>query len=1231
MSTRLYWFSARSAIFLLTLATVLVCSLSAAASKPTLFDSSSSLQFFNVTTYQPYFQRLVSPDPVINGQFGVSLDVDRLGTRAIVGAPNTRNESGQIVGEAYVYLLTESGWILEAELNFPSVDPNRNSGFGGAVAIDGETAVVGANLYNSGQGAVFIFVRDGFSWALRQTILLPDTILAPRFGWSVAVRDEAIVVGAYNETVPGGSGSAYLFLRSGAEWIQAARLRDLTTAIPNLYGFGRSVDLTDSRIIVGAPLARVNGSSPQTGATLIFSRTGAVCSLQSVLTPSDGEEGDWFGTDVSIENDTAIIGSQYVGITGAAYAYSFSGEHWVERQKLLDPSGVSRLFGMSVDISGNRVLIGDRSSGITPSDSIGAAHQFVFRNNEWRYQNRYVHGTTAESAGESVGLAGKRLLSGAPLNWNAPIQNSGTVYYFIESPSTPDLIPSDDTGISDSDNVTTSRNLTFNVDGATVGAVVELLRDGIVVDSRVASAPSLTLIEPQSPPNGTFKYVTRQTVDNEVSSPSNFVSVTVDNTAPLVAINQRTGQQDPTNGTSFDFQISNSEAIFGLTPQDISLASSSANVANALVTVTTTSSPIIVTVSNVISNGLYIEASIPSGALTDRAGNSSVQFPSDDNRITIDNVRPTVTINQAPGQMDPTSTQPINFSVEFSEPVTQFSWPGGISIAGTTASFSNLSVVISGTGTTYNVAISGLGPNNGNLVRMSVVEYARDALGNVNLPSTSVDNTVTIDNVGPTVTMSVSPGQPIQTNQLPISFLVTFGESVTGFGIDDLLFEGTGVDTSSASFELLGTGPVYTFRIGGLISDGGSVRYRIRPGAVVDLLGNPSSTTVSTSVALDNVKPRVTIDQAVNQADPTNALPVLFTAAFSESVSGFTSGDVSLAGSTADVSGATVSLSPMGGNIFSVAVGNVLTSGTIRATIAEDVVTDARGNSNLASTSTDNVVMYLRDTTPSPTPTNTPTPTPTNTPTATPTPPPSLGFEGDVAPRPNGDGVVLSTDVTQLRRFATGLDTPGIGTNEAQRADIAPRATFGDGIVNSGDVVQGRRYATGLDPLTGVGGPASQSIITERISKIIEDIYAYFSGREIQLGAVRSRNKNTLTVPVEITPHGDEQAVGFTLEFDDSKLANPRVSLGEAAPEGSVLTANAPGNGRVAILVDSSNGMIASAVPRQIVLVTFDMAAGFHGTTPIRFSDSLAARGSSDADGNTLPTRWLDGSVTLGF
>src|SRR3989338_490944 len=68
-------------------------------------------------------------------------------------------------------------------------------------------------------------------------------------------------------------------------------------------------------------------------------------------------------------------------------------------------------------------------------------------------------------------------------------------------------------------------------------------------------------------------------------------------------------------------------------------------------------------------------------------------------------------------------------------------------------------------------------------------------------------------------------------------------------------------------------------------------------------------------------------------------------------------------------------------------------------------------------------------------------------------------YEGDVAPRPNGDGKVDQADIMQLGRFSAGIDTP-INGSEFQRADIAPKDSRGDGKITTTDWVQSGRYAT---------------------------------------------------------------------------------------------------------------------------------------------------------------------------
>lgn len=260
--------------------------------------------------------------------------------------------------------------------------------------------------------------------------------------------------------------------------------------------------------------------------------------------------------------------------------------------------------------------------------------------------------------------------------------------------------------------------------------------------------------------------------------------------------------------------------------------------------------------------------------------------------------------------------------------------------------------------------------------------------------------------------------------------------------------------------------------------------------------------------------------------------------------------------------------------------------------------------------------------TPTATPTGTPTATPTSTPTATPTATPTpggSGFEGDVAPRPNGDGNLLSTDVTQMRRFAAGLDTPDPAFNEQQRADTAPRTTFGDGVLNASDVVQARRYAAGLDPLTNAGGPMAPSLVSDR--GVVDGVYQYFSGREVAIGAVESSSTaTTLTVPVEIIAIGNEVALGFTLDYDPAMLGEPVVTLGDRAPQEAVLTVNYDENGRLGILIDSVEPFASSDTPARFLNVTFNILR--RGETTISITGDLAKIGVSDGNGEILVTRW---------
>src|SRR2546422_11339246 len=101
------------------------------------------------------------------------------------------------------------------------------------------------------------------------------------------------------------------------------------------------------------------------------------------------------------------------------------------------------------------------------------------------------------------------------------------------------------------------------------------------------------------------------------------------------------------------------------------------------------------------------------------------------------------------------------------------------------------------------------------------------------------------------------------------------------------------------------------------------------------------STTTVNSVSFtppDTTPPSVTINRAAGQADPTSSSPINFTAVFSEAVTGFTGTDVTIGGTAGGTKTVTVSGGP---STYNVAVSGMTTSGTVIATIAAGMATDA--------------------------------------------------------------------------------------------------------------------------------------------------------------------------------------------------------------------------------------------------------------------------------------------------
>jgi Cohesin domain len=123
-----------------------------------------------------------------------------------------------------------------------------------------------------------------------------------------------------------------------------------------------------------------------------------------------------------------------------------------------------------------------------------------------------------------------------------------------------------------------------------------------------------------------------------------------------------------------------------------------------------------------------------------------------------------------------------------------------------------------------------------------------------------------------------------------------------------------------------------------------------------------------------------------------------------------------------------------------------------------------------------------------------------------------------------------------------------------------------------------------------------------------------------------------VAVSIEMTGRGDELATSFTFTFDPKKLSDPRVELGPEVSPGTVLTINSgsAAKGMLAILLDSNEPVNRSTWTPKLLTITFDVARSAQaGPTSLTFSDTLARRSMSDADGNSILSNFEDGVVNI--
>jgi hypothetical protein len=320
------------------------------------------------------------------------------------------------------YPITIDPWLVEED-KLTASDSTEGASFGSFVAISGDTAVVGAPASRILDGAAYIFTRDGTGiWSQQAKLAASDPAVNDRFGFSVGISGNTAVVGTITRLV-------YVFTRSGAAWSQQAKLTSPDTS---------SVAISGDTVVLGAAQSEFDGDNYGPGLAYVYTRDGkGIWSQQAKLIASDGVVNDGFGSSVAISGNTAVVGASHDdGESGSAYVFTRSGISWSQQTRLTASRRGRGLFGDSIAISGNTVVVGAFAEAHEELHfSKGSAYVFTRDDRAiWSQQARLTASDAErdDEFGTSVAISADIVVVGAPRvnDWG---QHSGSAYVFTRN------------------------------------------------------------------------------------------------------------------------------------------------------------------------------------------------------------------------------------------------------------------------------------------------------------------------------------------------------------------------------------------------------------------------------------------------------------------------------------------------------------------------------------------------------------------------------------------------------------------------------------------------------------------------------------------------------------------------------------------------------------------------------------------------------------------------------
>ena len=375
-------------------------------------------------------QRWVEQDPVSGDRLGAAVAID--GDTAVVGELQLVSGSNNDTGAVHIFTRRPTGWTRDLYLT-PEFTYG-DSFFGSALAMQGTLLAVGAQAKDGPfqeSGAVLLYQGAGPNWT--QIAELQPNVMnhgERRFGTFIQIEGDRMLIGATGyDGVVEESGAVFVYEKRAGVWTETARLVADDGALNNF--FGTAGWLYGDYAFIGSPLA--NGASFKSGAIYVFSKTSGVWLQTAKVSPADLVNSAALGGSFSMSGNKLAVGaSRQAGplvTSGAVYLFDFEAGALVWDQTIFpsDP-GSGWLFGRSVALHNDRLIVGSPDAGEVQDGPPGTVEAFRYQQGSWVSEGPVESPDSGARTGEAIAMDRETLIWSA-LTETTSVPLAGAVYF----------------------------------------------------------------------------------------------------------------------------------------------------------------------------------------------------------------------------------------------------------------------------------------------------------------------------------------------------------------------------------------------------------------------------------------------------------------------------------------------------------------------------------------------------------------------------------------------------------------------------------------------------------------------------------------------------------------------------------------------------------------------------------------------------------------------------------